>query len=460
MSIAACQPLVTGTTIATEVASAIIPSATPFDTQALAEGFPFCGEWDLGEIVTERHIVAAGESIADILRDPETGIIGARVFAATTPKSESESPDLMAIYGRVWHFNKDEGNQATGRVFPELVTGEELLIPKCGDKPTPAPEPTLEPSADPDGDGSITYFEEIWGTDPLAYTSFEELSVHPGTIYAKMRVSQPFEIEDMNGTLYQVVRPIEKQDNGTPDYASDDHLVFEVVLFPYAKHDLDSLEMEVAGFPIDEEIYPIEVREFLLTKEEDVSNVTDELRNSMLVIVNGFGEGYSESARTDVEAIDRVLRWNNENLEFNPQWEYPPYEIITSLRAGDMFSIRKLRWSTTRATIFNAELRAIGIPSKITHNISCICNPNEDEECDNRGNHPQNLVYVGGKWILFDYYSIQSVREKPHSYFLVMTDTYRDNSEAIFDFWIQVIDAPRAYFPFEDLYYIYNRREN
>lgn len=36
--------------------------------------------------------------------------------------------------------------------------------------------------------------------------------------------------EEMNGTLYQVVRPVEIQDNGTPNNSSDDHLIFEVVL--------------------------------------------------------------------------------------------------------------------------------------------------------------------------------------------------------------------------------------
>jgi hypothetical protein len=40
---------------------------------------------------------------------------------------------------------------------------------------TPTPIPTPDPWGDPDGDGYPTSFEEAWGTDPLAETSFEDL---------------------------------------------------------------------------------------------------------------------------------------------------------------------------------------------------------------------------------------------------------------------------------------------
>jgi hypothetical protein len=120
-----------------------------------------------------------------------------------------------------------------------------------------------------------------------------------------MRVSQPFEFADMNETFYQVARLINLEDNGTPDYPGDDHLTFEVVLFPYAKD--GPKPMEVDQFPIEPEVYPPEVQQYLISYEDDISNITPELKETMLAVVNGTGEAYSTPARTDVQAIERIM---------------------------------------------------------------------------------------------------------------------------------------------------------
>ncbi len=328
-------------------------------------------------------------------------------------------------------------------------------------KPTSTPTKTLTPKpwGDPDADGYSTYFEDVWGTDPFTDTSFEDLAMLSGIVYAKMRVSQPFEFADMNETFYQVARLIDIDDNGTPDYPGDDHLTFEVVLFPYAKD--RTKPMEVDQFPIEPGVYPPEVQKSLISYEDDISNITPELKETMLAIVNGTGEAYSTPARTDVQAIERIMRWNSTNLEVNPMFEtyYPLYGTIVRMRAGDMFEERLTRWSTTRAVILNAELRAIGIPSKVYMHVDCECYPYKENNCGRGGgNHPQNGAFVGNHWVIFDYNGVNP-RGTPYEY-LVITDGYRDNNEAIFDKWIQVVDTPRVLYPFDELIHTLERRDN
>ena len=325
---------------------------------------------------------------------------------------------------------------------------------------TPKPSPTLDPWSDPDADGYPIYYEQQWGSDPFTFTSFEDLAKLPGSIYAKMKVSQPFEFADMNETFYQVARSIEIEDGGTPDYSGDDHLIFEVVLFPYVEDNPTPVEVDL--FPIDPGVYPTEVQPYLISYEDDIANITPEIKETMLAIVNGTGEGYSSPAKTDLEAIERIMSWNWSNLAVDPKYEtyYPPYGSIVKVRSGDMFEDRLTRWSTSRAVILNAELRSVGIPSKIYFHISCICNPNDDyENCDNRGTHPENGAYVGGRWVVFDYKGVHP-RSAPHGTNLVITDSFRDNSEADFNFWIYIVDTPRIEYPFNLLYYTYERVGN
>jgi len=366
----------------------------------------------------------------------------------------------MIFLGGCTNINSSTQTPTSTKELTATNTTTSIPEPTPTNTPEPTltitPSPTPDPFGDPDGDGYITEFEKIWGTDPFSYTSFEELLELPGTIYAKMRVSQPFEVVDMNSTIYQVVRPIEVEDNGTPDKTSDDHLVFEVVLFPYAQFPSNEIKSKIESWPVDPEEYPKDIQKYLISFDDDVSNITDELRNTMLAIVNGTGEGYSAPAETDVEAIDRIMKWNLKHLSVDPKYEtyYPKFREINSFRSGDMFESGKTRWCTTRATILNAELRAIGIPSAVFFNVSCVCNPNDDKDCDNRGNHSQNGVYLSGYWVLYDYNRV-SPRSRPYYYYLIAVDKYRDNSEADFSYWYYIIDTNRIIYPFEELYYIY-----
>ena len=138
-----------------------------------------------------------------------------------------------------------------------------------------------DPDGDPDGDGYITYFEQIWKTDPLAFTSFEDLTHQPGTIYAKMRVSQPFEFADMNGTAYQAARMVNTDDNGTPNNTGDDHFTFEVVLFPYAGFDEGVISTKVDSFPMDPHRYSPSVQRYL--GSVGTADITPGMRSKLLV---------------------------------------------------------------------------------------------------------------------------------------------------------------------------------
>ena len=255
--------------------------------------------------------------------------------------------------------------------------------PTATSTPTITPTPTPDPYGDPDGDTYITEFEQIWGTDPFSFTTFEELSVLPGTIYAKMRVSQPFEVADMNDTIYQVVRPLEIEDNGTPDNPSDDHLIFEVVLFPYANYLKSKISSEVESFPIDSSNYPVEIRQYL--KSSETSNITDDMKEFMFEIVEG--------APTDYDAINRILEWNQKNLSVNEDWDNLLFSQLVEIDAGYMFEIKQTRFSTTRASLLSAELRAIGIPSSI---IFGVYTTDETNQTLGAYSHPQNLAYLGG----------------------------------------------------------------
>lgn len=294
----------------------------------------------------------------------------------------------------------------------------------------PSPTPTLDPGGDPDGDGYSSYAEQIWGEDPLAFTSFDELAYHPGTIYARMRVSQPFALEDMNGLLYQVVRPISIEDKGTPGNPSDDHLVFDVVLFPYATH--PSISTQVSRFPIDPNTYPAEVRQYL--ESTQVSKITPEMRETLLQVVEG--------ARSDAEAINRILRWNQDNLTvMEPAKGFFYFYEIVSIKAGDMFDARQTWYSTSRATLLAAELRAIGIPTRIVFGVYTT---DQTNQTNGLYDHPQNMVFLRNQWVRLDYNMGLNYRGElrdPYSYgYLAFTDQYRDTSEADWTAYISVAD--------------------
>jgi hypothetical protein len=62
---------------------------------------------------------------------------------------------------------------ATSTAIP---TATNTPTPEPTATPTETPTPTPDPWGDPDADGYSTYFEDVWGTDPLASTSFEDLA--------------------------------------------------------------------------------------------------------------------------------------------------------------------------------------------------------------------------------------------------------------------------------------------
>ena len=248
-----------------------------------------------------------------------------------------------------------------------------------------------------------------------------------------MRVSQPFELGDMNKTIYQVAHLVSIEDNGTPHNRGDDHFVFEVVMFPYARH--PNISIPVERFPIHPKIYPAEVRPYL--ESTQISNITPEMRETLLDVVAG--------AKTKVDAINRILRWNHDNLsEMKPEKGFFYFYEIVEIKAGDMFNSRQTWYSTSRATLLAAEMRAIGIPAAIIFGVYTTEEPN-------RGgwDHPQNLVYLGNQWVRLDYFRGLNYRHDPNrspvkdpvNYdYLTYVDFYRDSSEPDWSAYIAIID--------------------
>jgi len=304
-----------------------------------------------------------------------------------------------------------------------------------GHTSTPIPTPTRDPHGDPDGDTYPTSFEEIWGTDPFTFTTFEKLSVHPGTIYAKMRISQPFDIEDMNGTLYQVAREIEIDRGNTPDDTSDDYLIFEAVLFPYAKFPNYQLNKNVNSYPISQDQYPEGFSEFL--NPYIYSDISDELISTVQNVI-----GKSNSVQ---EAIQKVINWNRQNIGIHsPSKGFLYYSEILKFKSSKMILNRETWYSTTRATLLNSQMRALGIPCKIIHTVYVT----DDSNYEGIYHHPLNIVYINGFWVLLDYETglnfKGSLNHHLDSGYQVVTDAYNDSSEVNWDIWIDVIDNWRG----------------
>lgn len=323
-----------------------------------------------------------------------------------------------------------------------------LILSACTPAPTPTPSaipttaaptatinptPTLDPYGDPDGDSYSTIFEEIWGTDPMKHTSFEDLSTIPGSIYTKMYSSQPFDVEDMNGLLYQVAREIEVDDGGTPQDTGDDTLLFEVVLFPYARFKQGQIETVVDHFPIEHSTYPSEIQPYLETGE--ISDTSEELETLTLEIVQG--------AETVEEAINRVLVWDRANLELlEPSKGFLYFSEIITLKSSDMIRDRFIWHCISKSTLLNSQMKALGIPSRIIHSNYVTDETNQQET--GLYDHEQNIVYINGNWVRLDFHTglnyIGDLSDLFAYGYLVITDIHEDPSEPDWRKWIYVAD--------------------
>jgi hypothetical protein len=84
------------------------------------------------------------------------------------------------------------------------------------------------------------------------------------------------------------------------------------------------------------------------------------MRQTLLEVVS--------SAKSDVDAINKIQKWNQDNIVYNKAWKDNNFARNISISAGDIFETKKHRLSTTVATLLAAELRAIGIPTMIMNN--------------------------------------------------------------------------------------------
>ena len=82
---------------------------------------------------------------------------------------------------------------------PAAPESTQTSIPTPLPNATIIPTPTLDPTGDPDGDSYRTQFKQKWGTDPLIFSTFEEIVESKdkyGGIYTKITISMPFSLLD------------------------------------------------------------------------------------------------------------------------------------------------------------------------------------------------------------------------------------------------------------------------
>jgi len=306
--------------------------------------------------------------------------------------------------------------------------------------------------SDLDGDGYPTYIEQLWHTDPNRTTTFEELTIRQGTIYSVIRISQPFDLDEMNlpfGAFYQVIRPVRYEDNGTPS-KSDDHVTIECVLFPEIRYPPRDITRKVDILPIPRNFYPRKIQSYLDSGE--ITQYAPGMQKEVLDVLYGEpSSGYYWPVETNVEAVERIIDWINRSFERNlEEWDLP-YKDILQITVREMYSRKKRRASTTDAELLVAALRAAGFPAVMTQGVFTNDGPIDGIPKDERLiSHPQVLVYLAGEddighWVRADTVrglnyssSIHKVSSNDQDYgWLLITDVFRDPEEADFAPWKQ-----------------------
>jgi uncharacterized repeat protein (TIGR01451 family) len=288
----------------------------------------------------------------------------------------------------------------------------------------------LPADIDDDHDGLSDYEEIVkYLTDPripdtdgdgIPDGDWEERREFAYSVRVEMRMRQPFDVETMND-LYQDVRVIEGPDD-------DGYTLIEAIIYPYTQIDVYS-----SPYPLDD--LPPEMQAY--TEPGIATNCSPSMQAEVLQIVDG--------AETDVEAVNQVLQWVEEETSFYLDYSIPevyytyledgevkvrnyhgslPVEELleTHYFADSMFELRTHGTCTSIATLKCAMLKAAGIPCQVIQTIHPIYYHGDQtqpyaydldrewgcvyEQPAGTGawwcNHAFLEVYVGGRWVRVD----------------------------------------------------------
>ena len=284
-------------------------------------------------------------------------------------------------------------------------------------------------STDTDGDGLSDYDEYCkYRTDPTKKDSdgdgkpdgnWQERREYAYSIRAICEIRSPSSLEMIND-LYQDARPIEKK------ATLDDAKVVEVLIFPFAtahvypqpfpKERLDSKSKQY--------VQPTASMNFSSKMKEDITN-----------IVHG--------AATDVEAIEKMLRWMNGETSLvreMPHWEYlyiidgdivwhqslgsserDKQFLETNFLGDSMFKNKVHGTCSSTAILRGTMFRAAGLPTRLIQTLPLMTRYSEDPEPladqlrmramakgydwgpgNGGANHTYNEVFLNNRWVRVD----------------------------------------------------------
>lgn len=283
--------------------------------------------------------------------------------------------------------------------------------------------------SDTDGDGLSDYEEYCkYHTDPTKKDSdadgkldsdWEERREYTYTIRALCEIRPPSNIKMIND-LYQDARPVSKK------AALQDATVVEVLLFPFSTP-------HVYAQPYPKKSIPDSLKEYV---QPTVSmNFSPEMKEEVSSTV--------KDAHTDVEAIEKILRWiatETGLVKYNPHWEF--FHIIDnkivwhkSLGSseenerlletnffGDSMFKKKVRGTCSSMAILRGTMfRAAGLPTRLIQTLPLITRYTGDPEPlserlrmrsmakgydwgpgSGGANHMYNEVFLNNHWIRVD----------------------------------------------------------
>ncbi|HUW20216.1 MAG TPA: M56 family metallopeptidase [Sedimentisphaerales bacterium] len=283
--------------------------------------------------------------------------------------------------------------------------------------------------SDTDGDGLSDYDEYCkYRTDPAKKDSdsdgkpdgdWQERREHTYTIRAICEIRPPSGLEIIND-LYQDVRRIDRK------ASVEDAVVVEVLLFPFAA-------AHIYAQPYPRQSPDDSLKEYV---QPTVSmNFSPEMQRQVADIVEG--------AATEVDAIEKMLRWmsgETELIKYNPHWDY--FHVIdnqivrhgslgdaeqdkrfleTNFFADSMFKNKVHGTCSSTAILRGAMFRAAGLPTRLIQTLPLITRYSEDPEPladklrmramangydwgpgTGGANHMYNEVFLNNRWVRVD----------------------------------------------------------
>lgn len=283
---------------------------------------------------------------------------------------------------------------------------------------TPEPTPTLDPLGDPDGDGILSYFEQIRGTDPYLFDSdndgIPDYDINEMGEYSKIATgiaiikAPPWEYlinhdSDLNADVHQYHEIIEQNEN---------EIKIRFIIF-YVENGT------VSGTPLDQ----LEI----IDLEGSNIEASDESREDLQELITSF------DVETDFEAMQAFRSWMINNFEISALAQsgvniingqrIDGFTLCNSWKGESLFQMRKTATCGSHATLTSYLGNNIGIPTVIVHSIPIN---------NNGANHFTNESYIDQIWIPIDLYW-QGVNKRDPN--LLKLEVFRDFSQVDFSEW-------------------------